>query len=249
MTQAGGVERPPTVLMVAHSADDGPGALGRALRRSGLALQLHRTDRDGPPPPTVRGLDGLVVLGGSMSARSSWGFPTRDAEVRLLEAALRADLPILGICLGAQLLAVAGGGRVVKGRSKEIGFTAVERLPAGSDDPLLGAGPERFAPLSWHEDQCLPPTSAVRLARSDAYPVQAFRIGERAHGVQFHPEVGVGEVRAWVRGAPADAALAKGGAAGLLGAAGARLAALRPVRRAIFLGYAALVRSHCAVAA
>ncbi len=249
MTLAARPAAAPTVLVVEHSPDDPPGALGRALRRAGLAPRLHRTGCDGPPPATVRGLDGVVVLGGAMSARSVDGFPSRDAEVRLLERALAADLPVLGICLGAQLLAVAGGGRVFRGRDWEVGFVPVERLAAGADDPLLGRAPARFAPLSWHEDGCEPPAGAVVLARSAAYPVQAFRLGARAHGVQFHPEVGIREVAAWVREAPAEAALAAGGAGGLLAAAAARLAALRTLRHALFQGYAELVQARRAAAA
>lgn len=237
------------MLVVEHTGADGPGALGRALRRAGIALQRHRVDRDGPPPARLAGMAGVVVLGGTRSARSRLGFPTRDAEVRLLESALREAVPVLGICLGAQLLTLAAGGRVFRGAVKEVGFVPVDRLEAGRDDPLVAAAPVRFAPLSWHEDGCEPPAGAVRLACSAAYPTQAFRLGDRAYGIQFHPEVEHRTLVSWVRGAPTDAALAPGGAAGLLAEAAPALAELRPLRRGLFQGYAALVLSRRRAAA
>ncbi len=235
--------------MIEHTPDDGPGALGRALRLAGIALRLHRVRRDGPPPAGLAGLAGVAVLGGGMSARSTSGFATRDAELRLLEAALRAELPVLGICLGAQLLTLAAGGRVYRGAEKEIGFVAVERLPAGASDPIFGPAPAHFTALNWHEDGCEPPPQAVRLARSATYPVQGFRIGRLAYGVQFHPEAGRRELAAWIREAPGDAARAPGGGAGLLSTAGPRLAALAPVRQVLLGGFAELVRTRPAVAA
>ena len=102
-------------------------------------------------PPDTAGLDGVVVMGGPMSVNSTDGFPSRDAEVSLLADALRTGIPTLGVCLGAQLLAVAAGGAVApNAHGPEIGWAPIQLAPACGDDPLLVGLPPTLTVLHWH---------------------------------------------------------------------------------------------------
>lgn len=175
---------------------------------TGVDVHLVRADLgDALPGPTEVG-DGLVVLGGPMSAHDDettpWLRPLRD----LLAVVSATDVPALAVCLGAQLLAVARGGRVQLAAppGREAGVIDVRWRPEAATDPLLGAlaqaaGAARTTPLpSMHGDAVVDlPRGAVWLASSSMYPFQAFRIGS-AWGVQFHPEAGTATMRAWADG-------------------------------------------------
>ena len=137
-----------------------------------------------PDLPPVRGLAGLVVMGGPMNVDDP-SHPGLAAERRLIRAAVDADVPVLGVCLGMQLLARALGASVHPGHGAEVGFGPVQVV---ATDPVLGPlGPEPTV-LHWHSDAADLPTGATVLARSDITPVQAFRAGS-ALGLQFHVEV------------------------------------------------------------
>lgn len=189
-------------LVVLHTEQEGPGFLGDDLAAAGIDLTLLRPYAGDPVPARVDA-DALVVLGGPMGAYddavAAWLPATRD----LLATAVADGVPTLGICLGAQLLAVAGGGRVERGSGgPEIGLCSVELAAAAADDPLLGGVPSPAPVMQWHYDAVVQlPTGAVPLARSEAYEHQAFRVGS-AWGLQFHPEVGRELAGAW---AAADA--------------------------------------------
>jgi GMP synthase (glutamine-hydrolysing) len=106
-------------------------------------------------------------------------------------------MPVLGVCLGAQLLAAAAGSEVHRVEAPEIGWLEVERLPAGDADPVAGALPERFTAFQWHSYACRLPAGAVELARSPVC-AQAFMLGGSAWGVQFHPEVTPDILEEWI---------------------------------------------------
>ena len=131
-----------------------------------------------------------------MNVHEADRLPWMRGEIELLRDALAADMPIIGVCLGAQLLAAAAGAEVRRAREPEIGWHEAWRIPAGAEDPLLGRMPERFCAYQWHSYVSETPAGAVVLACSAVCP-QAFRIGERAWGVQFHPEVTPDIVRGW----------------------------------------------------
>ncbi|GAA3820667.1 type 1 glutamine amidotransferase [Cellulomonas soli] len=171
------------VLVLTHAPHEGPGLITRALDE--LPHRI-RTVLDTPDPrlPSLDELGGLVVMGGPMDADDA-GHPGLAAERRLLAEAVDADVPVLGVCLGMQILALALGGELHRRNGTEIGFAPVEVV---HDDPLLaplGAAP---TVLHWHDDAVALPPGATLLARSATTPVQAFRAGS-AVGLQFHVEI------------------------------------------------------------
>jgi GMP synthase-like glutamine amidotransferase len=188
-------------LVVEHLAAEGAGALAEWLPAAGLDLDTHRVDVAGPPPRTMPdGYDALVVMGGAMGVPDAdTTHPWLHDEMALIRAAVAGGVPVLGVCLGAQLLAAACGGTVAKGRlGPELGLCRVHLTDAAATDPLLYDLSPIVDVVQWHWDEvvALPP-GAVHLAASPAYPHQAFRVGERAWGLQFHPEARPSMVRRW----------------------------------------------------
>lgn len=172
-----------------------------------------------------------------MSAARDDGFPTRSAEIELLEAALAADQPVLGVCLGAQLLAVAGGGRVFRDGPIEIGWGEVDLQAASGTDPLFGPSPSPLPVLHWHGETFTLPEGAVLLASSSLYANQAFRLGESAWGLQFHVEITRSAVESFAAAFPEEAVLAPG----LLADADPRSDRVSAAGRPILDRFAALV--------
>jgi GMP synthase-like glutamine amidotransferase len=186
-------------LVLQHVAPEKSFAIGEALVAAGVVIETRAPFVGNSIPPDISGFDGLVVMGGPMSAIRDEGFPTRAAEIALLEDALAAGVPILGVCLGAQLLASAAGGVVTAGAAgQEIGWGDVDLSEAASEDPLLGDLPGRFGVLHWHGDTFELPAGATHLASNSRYPNQAFRTGARAWGFQFHVEVDCDAVRSFL---------------------------------------------------
>jgi len=134
----------PSCLVVQHVEPECPFAIADALRATGLAVDIRRVFAGEPLPADMDDHVALVVMGGPMSAASDDGFPTRHAELRLLADALGRELPILGICLGAQLLAVAAGGSVHTGPQPEIGWGTVCLTSEAQSDPLFADAPEEL---------------------------------------------------------------------------------------------------------
>jgi GMP synthase-like glutamine amidotransferase len=182
----------PTVLVLELDRSDPPGRLADWLREAGAGVEV-RAD----VPASLAGYDGLVVLGGSQSANDAELAPVRA----LLREAVTAEVPTLAICLGAQLLAVAHGGRVQADPERaEIGAQLIAKRTAAGTDPLFGARPITPDVIQWHFDAvtALPP-GAVHLASSPVCANQAFRVGRLAWGVQFHIETTPEVVRDWAR--------------------------------------------------
>jgi GMP synthase-like glutamine amidotransferase len=192
--------------LVQHVAAEGPGTIGPIAERHGLILERFRMDR-GDALPAAREVGGVVVLGGPMGTYQAPAHPHLAAEQALLAEACACGLPVLGICLGAQLLAAALGARVYRGPTAEMGAGVVTLTAAGARDPVLGPAGEAFQVLHWHGDTFDLPDGATLLASSSGYAHQAFRSGTRAYGFQFHPEVDRDLARAWAPVFPAGIAL------------------------------------------
>jgi GMP synthase-like glutamine amidotransferase len=191
----------PRILVVQNGDDDPIGRVGEWLGAAGMAFDVV----PGPEvPASPAGYHGLIVLGGAMAATDDARFPWL-ADVRaLLRHAVSDEVPTLGICLGAQLLAVAHGGRVaVNPEGPELGAQLIAKRAAASSDPLFGPLPITPDVIHWHYDAILDlPPGAVQLASSPVSANQAFRLGRLAWGVQFHLETTPEMVRVW---AEADA--------------------------------------------
>ena len=184
-------------VAVQHVPYEGPGLIAQAASHRGLELRLCRPYRGEPLPSPVE-LDGLVVMGGPMGAGDTAEHPHLARESELIAAMVHAGRPVLGVCLGAQLLARALGARVYRGELDEIGRGTVSLTEAGREDPVLGsAGAATLPVVHWHRDTFELPAGASLLASSDLFPHQAFRVGERAYGLQFHVEVEHELARAW----------------------------------------------------
>ncbi|UZN04099.1 type 1 glutamine amidotransferase [Cellulomonas sp. S1-8] len=193
----------PVVTVVQSAPDVGLDRFAEWL--PGLEVRLVRADLGEPLPGPAEVGDGLLVLGGQMSARDDVAAPWLRSLRDLLAVVSATDVPALGICLGAQLLAIGRGGRVEVAAppGREAGVVDVRWRPEAATDALVAplvqlAGAARTSPLpSMHADAVVDlPRGAVWLASSSMYPFQAFRIGS-AWGVQFHPEAGLATMRAW----------------------------------------------------
>ncbi len=178
-------------LLLQHEPFEGPGLFARALARRGVQLRQVRPyagDRI-PNPAELDTIDGLLVMGGTMGALDDLQHPNLMAERELMATAARSGMPVLGICLGAQLLAAALGAEVHVMARPEIAFGEVTLTEAGLADPAFEGVRDPLPVVHWHGDTFDLPDGAVLLAQSPACRNQAFRWGERAYGLQFHPEL------------------------------------------------------------
>ena len=187
------------LVVVPHDTDP-PTRLGEWLRDAGLELDERHCDAGDPLPGDLSGHDGLVVLGGPQSAMDDeQTSPELVGVRRLLRQALEADVPTLAICLGAQLLAEVSGGRVRKGvDGPEVGALLVAKRDAADADPLFRPLPLSPDVIQFHHDEIAElPVGAILLASSPHYAHQAFRVGRRVYGLQFHIETTPEIVEEW----------------------------------------------------
>jgi GMP synthase (glutamine-hydrolysing) len=192
------------VIAAVHSDDGGPRVFGDVVRELGHELAEWRPAAEPPPD----GADAVLVFGGSMHIDQEHRHPWLRDEGDWLRSLLDREVPTLGVCLGAELLAHAAGWRVAQMPRPEIGWHDVELTPAARDDPLLDGVPPRFRAFQWHSYAAEPPTGAPVLAVSPAC-AQVYRVGERAWGIQFHAEVDGAAIEGWLAsGADGDDARA-----------------------------------------
>lgn len=182
-----------------HVAFEGPGAFAGLLARRGYRLEQRLVPRDGLPGDAG---DLLLVMGGPMSVNDPE--PWIAEEVEFIKLAVQQGIPLVGVCLGAQLLARALGAKVRPGPGVELGMTPVRLTEDGRKDPVFGTFPSTFEVFQWHGEGFELPTGAVSLARSDLFPCQAFRHGERAYGLLFHLEMERSGAEALCRECPED---------------------------------------------
>jgi GMP synthase-like glutamine amidotransferase len=185
------------ILSVLHPGGGHSGLLRESAAAARCEL-VEWTPGDGAAVPGPLGeFDGIAVFGGGMNVTDQERLPWLTGEIELLREALAAGTPLLGVCLGAQLITAAAGGEVFRVDDPEIGWLEVERDPAGDADPVIGALPTRFTAYQWHSYACRLPAGAVQLASSPVCP-QAFVVGDSAWGVQFHPEVTPDVLAEWI---------------------------------------------------
>lgn len=187
-----------------HSSSEGLGEIEPWARRRGHSISATRFHL-GETPPSLESVDWLIVMGGAMNIYEHRNHPWLVAEKRFLAEALEAKRTILGICLGAQLIADALGGKVFQNPEIEIGWFPVRFNRAAIEErPALAGLPGDLTPLHWHGDTFSLPPGAIAIAESSGCRHQAFLFGERVMGLQFHLEVGQREVTAFLEGEPGE---------------------------------------------
>jgi GMP synthase (glutamine-hydrolysing) len=177
------------------------GQVGVALHEQAALIDLWKP-WSGQPLPVRPEADALVVFGGEQAATDDHTHPYLPALADLMAAYSQADKPVLGICLGSQLLARAFGAENHLGTAPEFGWVDVSLTDAGRTDPVLGALPPTFPIFQWHSDTFTLPEGAIHLAQSPTAAHQAFRIGRATYGTQFHFEASRSVVQDWTRTFP-----------------------------------------------
>lgn len=189
------------VAIIENTSITHHGQLGVALHEAAALIDLWKPWSGQPLPARIEA-DALVVFGGEQAATDDHTHPYLPALAEIMAACSAADRPVLGICLGSQLLARAFGAENHLGIAPEFGWTDVTLTEAGRADPLFSGVPDTFPIFQWHSDTFTLPPGAVHLAQSATAPHQAFRLSRATYGTQFHFEASRSVVRDWSRRFP-----------------------------------------------
>ena len=184
------------VLTIINIADDPTGYIGEILEEHGIAYDVIDASLQSIPNPTT--YNAIVVFGGPQNANEDEKYPYFLQEKAALRTAVEQDIPVLGICLGGQMLANVLGGAVKKHTITEIGFSEVQCTDEGKRDPLYEGLAGHQLVYQWHEDTFAIPPGAVRLATSEKTENQAFRYGRSAYGIQYHVELTPAMLDTWL---------------------------------------------------
>lgn len=199
------------VLILKNVPNEGPGTIEGYLRGAGIGYRIIDLTKE--VVPATSQFDAVVILGGPMSVNDTDQFPYISREIDLVKEFIAQRKRVLGVCLGAQIMAKALGAAVYPGPEKEIGWLDIEIVGSGLKDPLMNrlathprAGDfwRKFKVFHWHGETFDLPAGAELLARSALYPHQAFRYGDGAYAFQFHIEVTKGIVAEWLASEPVD---------------------------------------------
>ena len=229
------------VLIIQHVRAETPGTIGEILRAAHIPTKIVRVFEGEHVPAGLGDAAGLVVVGGPMGVYEQERYPFLRRELRLIEQALKKEKPILGVCLGSQLLAAGLGAEVKPGRRKEIGWHRLRVKKSASVDPLwVGIRPV-FTAYHWHGDVFALPLGAVSLASSDMTRHQAFRYGKNAYGFLFHMEVTEKIIRDMVRTFAGELREAKLSRAAIISGVKKHLSRLNEIGDIVFSRWAGLV--------
>lgn len=190
------------ILVFQHVAAEPLGTLDPLIRRRGHRVKFVNFERQPDAEPNMDRYRGLVVLGGPMNVEEQAERAHLRTELRVITEALEQGKPVLGICLGAQLLAHALGAPISRNPEAEIGWYELEATAEGLTDPVLSGFGDGTPVFQWHSRTFALPHGAVHLARTGGCAHQAFRYGSNAYGLQFHPEVNQALIERWL-GIPA----------------------------------------------
>lgn len=186
------------VQVFQHVPFEGLGSMESWFRGRGARVEVTHF-YSGHRPPPIESIDGLVVMGGPMSVNDEATLPWLRAEKEFVAAAVRRGLPVLGVCLGAQMISSALGGRVFPNAHREIGWFPVLRTPGAAAHPLGACFPESAEAYHWHGETFTLPPGAVHLLSSAATERQAFAVGTKALGLQCHLETTEASARDLIR--------------------------------------------------
>jgi GMP synthase-like glutamine amidotransferase len=183
-------------LAIVHQPDAGPGVFAEAMHARGVQLdQWLIAEARAPADPLA--YDAVLTFGGAMHTDHAAEHPWLGEEKALLADVIRERIPLLGMCLGCQLVAEAAGAEPRRAREPEIGWYPVELTQQAADDPVLGGLPRRFEAFQWHSYEAPLPPGATALATSDVC-LQAYRLDGPGWGIQFHAEVSAGDAEHWI---------------------------------------------------
>lgn len=188
------------ILILQHEPHEGLGALEPLFAADGRKVKTHHL-YSGDSVPLEEELcvwDGIVILGGAMSANDDKKFSFIRDELALVPQAVKLKIPLLGICLGSQIIAKALGAKVYRGAQKEIGWYPLTLTESASKDAIFGSLGFQTLMFQWHGETFDLPSGAIRLASSKLYPNQAFRYTDRIYGLQFHCEMTDTMIREWM---------------------------------------------------
>src|SRR5215471_17704730 len=185
-------------LVLQHVAVEGPGTLAPYLEARGWQLETVALYEGARLPEDAQGYQAVIVMGGPMGVYDEAAYPFLHDEHRFLTRVLEQSVPLLGICLGSQLLAKALGARVYRNPQKEIGWYIVDLTPAGAADPLFAGLASPVPVFQWHGDAFDLPVGAIALASSPLCAHQAFRYGDRVYGLLFHLELTPAIIHTWM---------------------------------------------------
>jgi len=177
------------IFIIEHVEVEGPGTIEAYFKKKGYPLKTIALYKGDGFPQDLSDIEAVVVMGGPMNVYEEEKYPFLKEEDMFIKGVLKEEIPYLGICLGAQLLAKASGGKVVKSPVKEIGWFKVKLDKIGRKDPLFNNIPDEFDVYHWHEDMFLVPEHGRLLATAKGCSYQAFKVGDYAYGLQFHVEV------------------------------------------------------------
>lgn len=187
------------ILFIQHSESDQPGLLGEIMARAGLSFKICHPYAGESLPQSLEEFAGVALGGGSQSVCELEKYSYLKAEAELVKSASDLGKPVLGLCLGAQIMALALGGNVHRAGKREIGFFPVTFSPASRSDPLLHGLPNSMTPIHWHEDVIeLPASGTTLLGSSELTPTQIFRCGSGMYGLQFHLEMTLELLEEWL---------------------------------------------------
>lgn len=226
------------ILVLQHVACEGLGTIEPVLATAGLTPRYVRIHAGDPVPASVESAAGLIVMGGPMSVYEHDELPHLKDERRLIEAAVQTERPVLGICLGSQLLAHVLGVQVYSSGRKEVGWHRVTLTDEAAADPLWSQLPREFEGFHWHGDVYDLPPGATPLAGSRLTPLQAFRHGRTTYGILCHFEVTSPQIAGMCRLFPRDLADADTTAEQIERGTANHLAELSRLGQLLFRGWA-----------
>jgi GMP synthase (glutamine-hydrolysing) len=224
-----------------HTASETLGTIEDALRGHLRGFDYIETHRGQSVPAEMADKAGLIVMGGPMGAYEKARFPFLRDEMRLIESALAQGKPVLGVCLGSQLLAAVLGAEVKKGEKKELGWYEVTLSESAAQDPLFAGVKPSFWPFHWHGDVFPLPQKSVGLAASKQTSCQAFRYGKNAYGLLFHLEVTPAQIAQMLSVFADELREAGGSAAEIDDQTPRRLPALQGIAGGVFGRWASMV--------